>query len=74
VEHLVAVTVNGNSMTVGVDGAQLGTIPDLTAASAKSAKSSSGLTTAVVPPAAGGYGLRAWGHGLVSLRQMTVDM
>jgi hypothetical protein len=74
VEHLVAVTVNGNSMTVGVDGAQLGTVPDLAATSAKSAKSSSGLTTAVVPPAAGGYGLRAWGDGLVSLRQMTLDM
>ena len=69
VEHLVAVTVNGSTMTVGVDGAQLATVPNLVAASAKSAK---GTTMAVVPPEAGGYGLRAWSDGLVSLRQMTV--
>ena len=56
-------------MTVGVDGAQLATVPNLVAASAKSAK---GTTMAVVPPEAGGYGLRAWSDGLVSLRQMTV--
>ena len=69
VEHLVAVTVNGSAMTVRVDGAQLGTVPNLVTASARSA---AGTTLAVVAPATGGYGLRAWSDGLVRLRQMTV--
>src|SRR5262249_36505483 len=72
VPHVVGVTVKGNAMTVALDGVQTISIPDLAAASATAAKYSYGVTTAITPPSAGGYGLRAWSDGLVSLQQMTV--
>jgi hypothetical protein len=72
VPHTVGVTVKGNAMSVTLDGAQLIGIPDLTTASATAVKNSNGVTTAIGAPSAGGYGLRAWGDGLVSMEQMTV--
>ena len=72
VPHLLGVTVNGNTMNVTLDGAKTIAIPNLTVASEASIKYSYGSPTALPTPAAGGYGLRAWGDGLVSLQQMTV--
>jgi hypothetical protein len=72
VPHVLGVTVRGNTMNVTLDGAQEINVPDLAAASATAVKSSYGVTVTVTPPAAGGYGLRAWSDGLVSLQQMTV--
>jgi len=70
--HVIAITVKGNTMSATLDGAQAFTIPDLAATSAAAVKTSGNVTTAIVPPATGGYGLRAWSDGLVSLQQMTV--
>lgn len=72
VPHTIAVTVKGNTMSVSLDGTQTISLPDLAAASAAAVKTSYNVTTAIVPPTAGGYGLRAWSDGLVSLQQMTV--
>jgi hypothetical protein len=70
--HVMSITVNGNTMGVTVDGSPMITIPSLTAAAATAAKGSSGVTTPIVAPAAGGYGLRAWSAAQVTLQQMTV--
>jgi hypothetical protein len=71
VPHTVAVDVNGNTMKVSLDGAPVVNMPDLATASAASVKYNYPTTT-LPAPAAGGYGLRAWGDGLVGLQQMTV--
>jgi hypothetical protein len=70
--HVMSVTVNGNTMAVTIDGAPMINIPNLAAATATAASSSSGVTTPIVAPAAGGYGLRAWSAAQVTLQQMTV--
>jgi hypothetical protein len=57
---------------VTIDGAPMINIPNLAAATATAASSSSGVTTPIVAPAAGGYGLRAWSAAQVTLQQMTV--
>ncbi len=67
--HVLVVTVQGNTMNVTLDGAQAINIPNLAAASATAAKNS---YTTITPPTAGGYGLRAWSDGQVTLQQMTV--
>jgi hypothetical protein len=72
VPHVLAVTVRGNTMNVTLDGAQSVNIPDLAAASAAAVKASYGVFFSFTPPAAGGYGMRAWSDGLVTLQQMTV--
>jgi len=72
VPHVVAVVMKGNTMTVTVDGAQLLSVPDLAAASSAAVKYQYASPPVVVPPASGGYGLRAWGTGFVTLQQMTV--
>jgi hypothetical protein len=72
VPHVLAVSVRGNAMNVTVDGAQSIDVPDLAAASAAAVKASYGVFFPFTPPAAGGYGLRAWSDGLVTLQQMTV--
>lgn len=58
-------------MNVTLDGAQSISVPDLAAASATAVKGSSGVTSSFTPPTAGGYGMRAWSDGLVTLQQMT---
>jgi hypothetical protein len=70
--HVMSVTVNGNTMSVTIDGAPMINIPNLAAVTATAASSSSGVTTPIVAPAAGGYGLRAWSAAQVTLQQMTV--
>lgn len=70
--HVMSVTVNGNTMAVTVDGAPMINIPNLAAVTATAAAGSSGVTTPIVPPPAGGYGLRAWSTAQVTLQQMTV--
>jgi hypothetical protein len=72
VPHVVAVAMKGNTMNVTIDGAQLLNVPDLAAASAASVKYQYATPPTVVPPSSGGYGLRAWGTGFVTLQQMTV--
>jgi hypothetical protein len=71
--HAVAVTMAGNSMTISIDGAQQLKVADLVVASAASVKTSWNVVTTITPPAAGGYGLRAWSDGLVTLQKMTVS-
>lgn len=71
VPHTVGVTLKGNTMNVTIDGGQALNVPDLATASAFSVKYAYGTTT-YPAPASGGYGLRAWGDGLVSLQQMIV--
>jgi spore coat-associated protein N len=71
VSHVFVVTVKGNTLNVALDGSQVINVPDLAAASATAVKSSWGVTMNITPPTAGGYGLRAWSDGLVSLQQMT---
>ena len=70
--HTVGVTVRGNTMAVMLDGTALGSVPDLAAASAAAVKYAYGTTSTITAPTAGGYGLRAWSDGLVTLQQMTV--
>ena len=70
--HVVGVTVKGNTMSVTLDEAKALTVTDLNAASAASVKYSYGAGSTLTAPSAGGYGLRAWSDGLVSLQQMTV--
>jgi hypothetical protein len=70
--HILAVTVKGNTMSVSLDGTKTLAIADLAAASAASVKYAYGAESTLTPPTAGGYGLRTWGEGLVSLQQMTV--
>jgi hypothetical protein len=72
VPHVLAVRVRGNTMNVTLDGAQSISVPDLAAASATAVKGSNGVTSSFQPPTAGGYGMRAWSDGLVTLQQMTV--
>jgi hypothetical protein len=72
VPHVLAVSVRGNTMNVTLDGAQSINVPDLATASAAAVKASYGVFLPFTPPAAGGYGLRAWSDGLVTLQQMTV--
>lgn len=72
VAHIVAVTVKGNTMRVSLDGAQVVSVADLAAASAFAVKYAYGSASTLGPPLAGGYGMRAFGNGLVSLQQMTV--
>ena len=60
-------------MSVTMDGAPMITIPDLAAAAAAAAKTSNNVTGTIVPPLAGGYGLRAWSQAQVNLQQMTVS-
>jgi len=59
-------------MNITLDGAQSISVPDLAGASATAVKSSYGVTSSFTPPAPGGYGMRAWSDGLVTLQQMTV--
>jgi hypothetical protein len=70
--HVMSVTVNGNTMAVTLDGAPMISIPNLAAVTATAASGSSNVTTPIVPPPAGGYGLRAWSAAQVTLQQMTV--
>jgi hypothetical protein len=70
--HILVVTVKGNTMSVSLDGAKTLAIPDLAAVSAVSVKYSYGAASTLTAPTAGGYGLRSWGDGVVSLQQMTV--
>jgi hypothetical protein len=70
--HVMSITVSGNTMGITVDGSPLINIPNLAAATATAASNSSGVTTPIVAPAAGGYGLRAWSAAQVTLQQMTV--
>jgi len=70
--HVMSITVNGNTMAVTIDGSPMINIPNLAAATAAAAINSSGVTTPIVAPLAGGYGLRAWSSSQVTLQQMTV--
>ena len=70
--HIVAVAMKGNAMAVTVDGVKTVSVADLNAASAASVKYSYGAGSTLTAPSAGGYGLRGWSDGLVSLQQMTV--
>ena len=70
--HIVGVTVRGNSMNITLDGVQQINVPDLVAASSVSVKYTYGAASTLTPPTSGGYGMRSWGDGLVSLQQMTV--
>jgi hypothetical protein len=70
--HILAVAMKGNTMSVSLDGAKTLAIPDLAAASAVSVKYSYGAASTLTAPTAGGYGMRSWGDGVVSLQQMTV--
>ncbi len=70
--HTLAVTVTANTMTVVLDGTPLLAVLDLAAASAFAVKYAYGPTSTLAAPAAGGYGLRSWSDGRVSLQQMTV--
>lgn len=70
--HVMSVTVKGNTMSVTIDGAPMINIPNLATVTATAASGSSGVTTPIVAPAAGGYGLRAWSAAQVTLQQMTV--
>jgi hypothetical protein len=70
--HILAVTMKGNTMSVSLDGVKTLAIPDLAAASAVSVKYAHGAASTLAAPAAGGYGLRSWSDGVVSLQQMTV--
>ena len=70
--HVMGVTVNGNTMGVTMDGSPIINIPNLAAATSAAASNSSGVTTPIVAPLAGGYGLRAWSSSQVTLQQMTV--
>lgn len=72
VPHTVGVAVRGNTMNITLDGTQALNVPDLATASAASVKYAYGTTTTIAPPSAGGYGVRAWSDGLVSLQQLTV--
>jgi hypothetical protein len=69
--HLLSVGVNGNTMSVTMDGTPLIAIPNLNAAVA-AAGNASGVSTPPVAPPAGGYGFRAWSQSQVTLQQMTV--
>jgi hypothetical protein len=71
--HVIGITLKGNTMSITLDGTPTITIPDLAAAVVTATKNSYGVTTAIVPPLAGGYGLRAWSDGMVTLQQMTVS-
>jgi hypothetical protein len=62
----------GQPALATLDGAQSINVPDLATASAAAVKASYGVFLPFTPPAAGGYGLRAWSDGLVTLQQMTV--
>jgi len=73
VPHVIGITMKGNTMSVTLDGTPTIAIPDLAAAAATATKTSYGVTTAIVPPLAGGYGLRAWSDAMVTLQQMTVS-
>jgi hypothetical protein len=73
VPHIIGITVKGNTMSVTLDGTPTITIPDLAAAVATATKTSNNVATAIVPPLAGGYGLRAWSDAMVTLQQMTVS-
>ncbi|MGB0096217.1 MAG: hypothetical protein WBP81_27225 [Solirubrobacteraceae bacterium] len=70
--HVLVIRMQGNTMNVTLDGVQAINIPNLAVASAAAVKSSYGVTTTITPPTAGGYGLRSWSDGLVTLQQMTV--
>ena len=70
--HVMSVTVKGNTMSVTIDGAPMINIPNLADRDRTAASGSSGVTTPIVAPAAGGYGLRAWSAAQVTLQQMTV--
>lgn len=70
--HILAVTMKGNTMSISLDGTKTLSVPDLNAASATSVKYSYGAASTLTAPMAGGYGLRTWGDGLLSLQQMTV--
>jgi hypothetical protein len=72
VPHVLGVTVRGNTMNITLDGAQQINVPDLAAASATAAKNDHGKSSTITPPTAGGYGLRSWSDGRVSLQQLTV--
>jgi hypothetical protein len=69
--HLLSVTIQGNALTVTIDGTQVVNVPSLTEASAFATARSTGLTVPIVPPLAGSYGLRAWSVALVDFRQVT---
>jgi hypothetical protein len=71
VPHVLGVTLRGNTMSVAIDGTST-LVPDLAAASSVAVKYAYGSTSTLTPPTAGGYGLRSWSDGLVSLQQMTV--
>jgi hypothetical protein len=70
--HVISVAVKGNAMGATLDGSPMIAIPDLAAAAATATKNSYGVTSTIVPPVAGGYGLRAWSQAQVTLQQMTV--
>lgn len=72
VPHLLRVTVKGNTMNITLDGAQTLNVADLATASAFSVHYAYGAASTLTPPTAGGYGLRSWSDGVVSLQQMTV--
>jgi hypothetical protein len=72
VPHVFGITVRGNTMNITLDGAQQINVADLAVASSFSVKYAFGATSTLTPPTSGGYGLRAWGDGLVSLQQLTV--
>ena len=66
VAHALGVTVQGNTMKVGLDGSQLISVPDLATASRAAVTYAYGSSSTLTPPTAGGYGLRSWGDGLSS--------
>jgi hypothetical protein len=70
--HILSVSVKANTMSVSLDGAKTLSVADLNAASATSVKYSFGAASTLTAPMAGGYGLRTWSDGLLSLQQMTV--
>jgi hypothetical protein len=69
--HLLSVTIKGNSLTATLDGTQVLNVPSLTEASAFATARSTGLTVSIVPPTAGGYGVRTWSTSLVHFQRVT---
>ena len=69
--HLLSATIIGNTLTASIDGTQVLSASNLTAASVTAIKYSYGVTISIVPPVEGSYGLRAWGSSTVRFWQTT---
>lgn len=69
---MLSATVISNKLTASLDGTQLISIPNLSAATTTAAKDSDNPPSSPAMPTAGQYGLRAWGAALATVQQATV--